>query len=124
MVPDAPAGVMVTLMVAVAPGLMTIGENVAAGLVEIDQRSPVADVTAGSNLLVVAVMAILTVPAGAPPAGYGPHSLGRLDQLYLRLASVTGREVDEIRADARRGRYLTADEAVSYGLIHGPADTR
>jgi ATP-dependent Clp protease protease subunit len=44
-----------------------------------------------------------------------------LDQLYLRLASVTGREVDEIRADARRGRYLTADEAVRYGLIHGPA---
>jgi len=49
---------------------------------------------------------------------------GMLDQLYLRLASVTGREVDEIRADARRGRYLTADEAISYGLIHGPADTR
>jgi ATP-dependent Clp protease protease subunit len=47
-----------------------------------------------------------------------------LDQLYLRLASVTGREVDEIRADARRGRYLTADEAVSYGLIHGSADAR
>jgi ATP-dependent Clp protease, protease subunit len=46
-----------------------------------------------------------------------------LDQLYLRLAEVTGREVDEIRADARRGRYLTADEAVSYGLIHGAADT-
>jgi ATP-dependent Clp protease, protease subunit len=40
-----------------------------------------------------------------------------LDQLYLRLAAVTGREVDEIRADARRGRYLTADEAIGYGLI-------
>ena len=47
-----------------------------------------------------------------------------LDQLYLRLASVTGREVDEIRADARRGRYLTADEAISYGLIHGAASAR
>ena len=47
-----------------------------------------------------------------------------LDQLYLRLASVTGREVDEIRADARRGRCLTADEAVSYGLIHGPVGAR
>ena len=47
-----------------------------------------------------------------------------LDQLYLRLAEVTGREVDEIRADARRGRYLTADEAVSYGLIHGTAGLR
>ena len=46
---------------------------------------------------------------------------GMMDALYLRLADVTGREVDEIRADARRGRYLTADEAVGYGLIQGPA---
>jgi ATP-dependent Clp protease, protease subunit len=44
-----------------------------------------------------------------------------LDSLYLLLADVTGREVDEIRADARRGRYLTVDEAVDYGLIQGPA---
>jgi ATP-dependent Clp protease, protease subunit len=49
---------------------------------------------------------------------------GMLDQLYLRLAEVTGREVDEIRSDSRRGRYLTADQAASYGLIHGPAERR
>jgi ATP-dependent Clp protease, protease subunit len=46
---------------------------------------------------------------------------GMMDTLYLRLADVTGREVDEIRADARRGRYLTVDEAIAYGLIHGLA---
>jgi ATP-dependent Clp protease, protease subunit len=46
-----------------------------------------------------------------------------LDALYQRLAEVTGREVDEIRADARRGRYLTVPEAISYGLIQGPADS-
>ena len=46
---------------------------------------------------------------------------GMMDALYLRLAEVTGREVDEIRADARRGRYLTVDEAIGYGLIQGPA---
>src|SRR5208282_4385490 len=46
---------------------------------------------------------------------------GMMDALYLRLADVTGREVDEIRADVRRGRYLTADEATDYGLIQGPA---
>jgi ATP-dependent Clp protease, protease subunit len=45
---------------------------------------------------------------------------GMLDQLYLRLADATGREVDEIRRDARRGRHLTAADAVGYGLIHGP----
>ena len=44
-----------------------------------------------------------------------------LDTLYIRLAEVTGREVDEIRGDARRGRFLTADEAVSYGLIEAVA---
>jgi ATP-dependent Clp protease, protease subunit len=47
-----------------------------------------------------------------------------LDALYLRLADVTGREVDEIRADARRGRYLSVDDAIDYGLIPGPAATR
>jgi ATP-dependent Clp protease, protease subunit len=48
---------------------------------------------------------------------------GMMDALYLRLADVTGREVDEIRADARRSRYLTVDEAIAYGLIQGPAAT-
>jgi ATP-dependent Clp protease, protease subunit len=47
-----------------------------------------------------------------------------LDALYLRLASATGREVDEIRGDARRGRYLTVEDAIGYGLIQGPAASR
>jgi len=47
-----------------------------------------------------------------------------LDTLYLRLASVTGREVDEIRADARGGRYLTVEDAIRYGLIQEPAQPR
>jgi len=47
-----------------------------------------------------------------------------MDALYLRLAEATGREVDEIRADARRGRSLTADDAIGYGLVQGRADAR
>ena len=47
-----------------------------------------------------------------------------LDTLYLRLATVTGREVDEIRADARRGRYLSVEEAIGYGLIQELARPR
>jgi ATP-dependent Clp protease protease subunit len=46
---------------------------------------------------------------------------GMLDTLYLRLADVTGREVDQIRADSRRERLLTVDQAVDYGLIQGLA---
>ena len=42
-----------------------------------------------------------------------------LDTLYFRLAEVTGREVDEIRDDARRGRALTTGQAIGYGLIEG-----
>lgn len=41
-----------------------------------------------------------------------------LDSLYFRLAEVTGHEVDEIRDDTRRGRFLSADDAVAYGLVH------
>ena len=42
-----------------------------------------------------------------------------LDTLYFRLAEVTGREVDRIRDDARRGRSLTTAQAIGYGLIQG-----
>jgi ATP-dependent Clp protease protease subunit len=44
-----------------------------------------------------------------------------LDELYFRLAEATGREVDEVRADARRERLLTVDDAIGYGLIGGRA---
>ena len=44
-----------------------------------------------------------------------------VDTLYIRLAEVTGREVDEIRADARQGRFFTVPEAVAYGLLDGEA---
>ena len=40
-----------------------------------------------------------------------------LDALYFRLAEVTGREVDEVRGDARAHRILTAGEAQRYGLL-------
>jgi ATP-dependent Clp protease, protease subunit len=40
-----------------------------------------------------------------------------LDTLYFKLADVTGREVDEIREDARSGRSLTTAQAIGYGLI-------
>jgi hypothetical protein len=42
-----------------------------------------------------------------------------LDTLYFRLAEVAGREVDDIREDARRGRVLTTGQAIGYGLIQG-----
>jgi ATP-dependent Clp protease, protease subunit len=47
-----------------------------------------------------------------------------LDALYFRLADVTGREVDDLRSDARRGRFLTAAEAVDYGLIQEVSQPR
>jgi ATP-dependent Clp protease protease subunit len=42
-----------------------------------------------------------------------------LDGLFSRLAEVTGREVGDIRADASQGRTLTAEQAISCGLLHG-----
>jgi ATP-dependent Clp protease protease subunit len=46
-----------------------------------------------------------------------------VDAFYIRLAEVTGREVDEIREDAREGRMFTAEQAREYGLIHDIAST-
>ena len=47
-----------------------------------------------------------------------------VDQLYERLAESTGHEVDEVRDDARRGRLLTVEQAIDYGLVEGLAEAR
>jgi ATP-dependent Clp protease, protease subunit len=47
-----------------------------------------------------------------------------LDALWLQIAETTGAEVDDIRDDARRGRFLTVDEAIAYGLIEERATAR
>ena len=46
-----------------------------------------------------------------------------LDTLYYKMAEVTGREVDEIREDARRRRSLTTAQAIGYGLIQAQETT-
>jgi ATP-dependent Clp protease protease subunit len=43
--------------------------------------------------------------------------LERLDRFHERLAAAVRASVDEVRADSAAGRYLSAPEAVSYGLI-------
>jgi hypothetical protein len=43
--------VIVTLTVAVRPGLITMGEKVVAGLIALGSRSPVSEVMAVSNAL-------------------------------------------------------------------------
>jgi ATP-dependent Clp protease, protease subunit len=47
----------------------------------------------------------------------------KVDAFYLRLAEVTGRDVTEIRDDAREGRMFTAEQAREYGLVHDIART-
>jgi ATP-dependent Clp protease, protease subunit len=47
-----------------------------------------------------------------------------VDSLFYRLAEVTGRDAEEIREDARRGRVLTVAEAIGYGLVQDRATKR
>jgi ATP-dependent Clp protease, protease subunit len=54
--------------------------------------------------------------------------LRMLDTVYFKLADVTGRSVEEIREDCRRGRVLTTGQAIGYGLVEaqetaGPSPT-
>jgi ATP-dependent Clp protease, protease subunit len=46
------------------------------------------------------------------------------DALWERIALTTGREIDGIRADARRGRFFTVAQAIEYGLISERAAAR
>jgi ATP-dependent Clp protease, protease subunit len=47
-----------------------------------------------------------------------------VDSLFYRIAEATGRDAEDIREDARRGRTLTVAGAIGYGLIHERAAKR
>jgi ATP-dependent Clp protease protease subunit len=47
-----------------------------------------------------------------------------VDSLFYRIAEAVGRDAEDIREDARRGRTLTVAEAIGYGLIHERAAKR
>jgi ATP-dependent Clp protease, protease subunit len=47
-----------------------------------------------------------------------------VDSLFYRIAEATGRDAEDIREDARRGRTLTTAQAIGYGLIHERAAKR
>jgi ATP-dependent Clp protease protease subunit len=47
-----------------------------------------------------------------------------VDSLFYRIAEAAGRDAEDIREDARRGRTLTTAEAIGYGLIHERAVKR
>jgi ATP-dependent Clp protease protease subunit len=47
-----------------------------------------------------------------------------LDELFFRLAEVTGRDADQIRSDFEQQRLLGLDEAIDYSLVHARAGPR
>ena len=46
------------------------------------------------------------------------HKQRMLDELHRHLAVATGRPLEQVEADTAAGRFLDADEAVVYGLVH------
>ncbi len=42
--------------------------------------------------------------------------LERMAMFWTRLSEATGRSIEDLRVDASEGRFLSAEEAVSYGL--------
>jgi ATP-dependent Clp protease protease subunit len=47
-----------------------------------------------------------------------------LADLFGRIAEVTGRDVAQVRADARRDKLLSVPEAITYGLVESQATPR
>src|ERR1700761_3817356 len=79
-VPDAPVGVIVTGIVPVWPGPTVIGANeprLVAGFALSDSRSPVGELTAGSNGLVTTLADVVAASAGGPVVPNAPASTGR-----------------------------------------------
>jgi len=57
-------------------------------------------------------------------AGYEQQASRMTDSLFYRIAEAAGRDVEDVREDARRGRVFTVAEAIGYGLIHDRATRR
>jgi len=62
-------------------------------------------------------------PAAAVTS-YEQQARRMTDSLFYRVAEAAGRDVAEVREDARRGRVFTVAEAMGYGLIHDRATRR
>ncbi|HSS10622.1 MAG TPA: ATP-dependent Clp protease proteolytic subunit, partial [Acidimicrobiales bacterium] len=56
--------------------------------------------------------------------GQAQHLLELRDRLALRLAAATGQLPALIVIDLDDGGFMTAEQAVSYGLIDGVAERR
>ena len=57
-------------------------------------------------------------------SGYERQAMRMTDSLFYRIAEAAGRDAEEVREDARRGRAFTVAEAIGYGLIHERAARR
>lgn len=132
----------VTLHLRTPDGELTVAFAVAdtIGMLSCPVRAIAAGQVGGPALLVLAaarrreITPNATLRLAEPRARIGgdttdvavhEEELRRLtDAFYIRLAEATGREVDEVREDARHGRVLTAEQAIAYGLVHGVAGTR
>jgi ATP-dependent Clp protease, protease subunit len=57
-------------------------------------------------------------------SGYEQQARRMVHSLFYRIAEAVGRDAEDVREDARRGRVLTTAEAIGYGLIHDRATRR
>jgi ATP-dependent Clp protease protease subunit len=55
---------------------------------------------------------------------WAEHHIARMQRFHERLAAAVRRPVDEVAADCAEGRYLTAEQALSYRLIDEIASPR
>ena len=55
---------------------------------------------------------------------HAKYILSLRERLYLLMAQHTGRSVEEIARDSERDKFLTANEAVEYGLVDQVLDKR
>jgi ATP-dependent Clp protease protease subunit len=60
----------------------------------------------------------------AAESSYEQQARRMTDSLFYRIAEAAGRDAEEVREDARRGRVFTVAEAIGYGLIHDRATRR
>ena len=105
--PDAPLGVIVTGIVAVWSGATVIGWNesrLVAGFALSDSRSPVGELTVGSNGLVTTLADVVADSLGGPVVPNVPYSIGNTSHSPVSMGlSAKDRDAVVPTVEARSG---------------------
>ncbi|MEU4768829.1 ATP-dependent Clp protease proteolytic subunit [Actinosynnema sp. NPDC023794] len=104
----------------IRPDVVTWAAGLAVGIAQV----LLSDGAPGKRYALPHAKIMMRAPAGPPHPT--PLQLDLLDRTSKEMTAIvaaqTGQSVEQVAADAARGRWFTAEEALAYGVVDGIRD--